>query len=280
MQNQNSSLIRQWLEEDGWGECQTYWSSLPETPSQCVLKIKSPLMLAGLEWFIEVFDFLQPGLISALRPLKEYEGRYFSGPCEIALPVHLKWSTAISGERLALNLIHRASSVATLTHQFVQKASAKNILILDTRKTTPGLRELEKYAVRLAGGANHRFSQVDTFMVKDNHKEFFGLEGAVKFFQELKQPYKNIIVEVHSLQELNVLRDLGMKHFMLDNFSVSHIHQACIEKREGEFFEISGGINLENMDQYLIEGVNALSVGKLTQFPAPVDISFKFKAVK
>ena len=266
-----------WLKEDGWGEVHSYWASLPNTPVRAVLKIKSPLMLAGLGWFSAVFEKIDPTTLGKFEFLKEFEGKYFSERNEISLPHLLSWSTAISGERLALNLIHRASSVATATRELVEIAKPHGILILDTRKTTPGLRELEKYAVKLAGGANHRFTQTDCFMIKDNHKDLMGLKGAVDFFRKLNQPYKTLITEIHSLDELEAGRELGLSYFMLDNFTKSDLQKACASKKPGEFFEVSGGINKHTIHDLLVKGVDALSAGKITQFPDAVDISFKFK---
>ncbi len=266
-----------WLNEDGWGDVHSYWSALPQTPVRAVLKIKSPLVLAGLDWFIAVFKRVDPSIGSSLDFIKKFEGHYFSEKSEITFPQSLPWSTVISSERLALNLIHRASAVATSTRELVQIAEPHGIQILDTRKTTPGLRELEKYAVRVGGGANHRFTQTDCFMIKDNHKELMGLEGAVAFFRKLNQPYKTLITEIHDLSELEKARSLGLNFFMLDNFSSADILQACRSKRIGEFFEVSGGINKSTIGNFLIKGVDALSVGKITQFPDAVDISLKFK---
>lgn len=266
-----------WLREDGWGEVHSYWTSLPTTPIRAVLKIKSPLMLAGLDWFRAVFEKIDPSTNGKLEFLKEFEGHHFSEKTEIKFPHTFSWATAISGERLALNLIHRASSVATATRELVEIAKPHGILILDTRKTTPGLRELEKYAVTLAGGANHRFTQTDCFMIKDNHKDLMGLKGAVEFFRKLNQPYKTLITEIHGLDELEAGRELGLRYFMLDNFTKSDLHKACASKKAGEFFEVSGGINKQSIHDVLVKGVDALSVGKITQFPDAVDISFKFK---
>ena len=266
-----------WLREDGWGDVHSYWASLPSAPVRAVLKIKSPLMLAGLEWFGAVFEKIDKTTVGKFEFLKEFEGQFFAEKTEIIFPKPLSWATAISGERLALNLIHRASSVATATRELVEIARPYGILILDTRKTTPGLRELEKYAVRLAGGANHRFTQTDSFMIKDNHKDLMGLKGAVDFFRHLNQPYKTLITEIHNLEELESGRELGLSHFMLDNFTKSDLQKACSSKKTGEFFEVSGGINKNTIHDHLIKGVDALSVGKITQFPEAVDISFKFK---
>lgn len=279
MWNKRTEEIHRWLQEDGCGEVESYWQSLPEVPASCVLKIKSELRLAGLPWFIGVFEVLQPGTETALAPLLEWEGQRCLAGTVIELPAHLSWRAAISGERLALNLLHRASSVATATEVLATRARGKGIQLLDTRKTTPGLRALEKYAVRVGGGANHRFTQVDAWMIKDNHKELLGLKGAVEFFRQQGQPYKTLIVEIHSLEELAEARSYGVTHFLLDNFTPQMLQTACVRKKSGEFYEVSGGVRLETIDQFLLPGVDAVSSGAITQFPAAVDISFKFKAV-
>ncbi len=278
MQNVALSFMEAWLKEDGVGEGGSYWQSLPVTPVRAEIKIKSDLTLAGLAWFGAVFEKLSPGLGAKLRPLLEYEGKDVKAGTIIVLPTSLPWGVAITGERLALNLLHRASAIATTTKALVSLTQPAGIKVLDTRKTTPGLRELEKYAVTVGGGHNHRFTQTDVWMIKDNHKELMGLEGSIRFFRDLKHPYKNLIVEIHSLDELTRARALGIKHFMLDNFTPEMLQQACVSKVAGDFYEVSGGINLSTVKSFLIAGVDAVSSGAITQSPAPVDISFKFRA--
>lgn len=272
--------IEQWLREDGVGQVSSYWQSLPATPTQCQLKVKSPLVLAGLPWFLAVFETLDPSVKDQWSKLTELEGNSYSGTETIDLPGTISWAAAVTGERLALNLLHRASSIATATSRLVEKTAPHGVKVLDTRKTTPGLRELEKYAVTVGGGCNHRFTQVDAWMVKDNHKALMGLRGAVEFFRSLNQPYKNTIVEIHSLDELAEARELGVRHFMLDNFTSDQILKACATKRPGEFFEISGGINLDTVSKACVHGVDAVSSGAITMFPPSVDISFKYQAAK
>ncbi len=271
--------IERWLAEDGFGQSFSYWQGLPNIPVDAWLNIKSSMVLAGLPWFVEVFQRLQPGAGDFLRPMLEWEGRPCSGGEKIPLPAGLRWGFALSGERLALNLLQRASAVASATRRLVELAQPHGVQVLDTRKTSPGLRELEKYAVAVGGGHNHRFTQVDTWMVKDNHKALWGLRGAVEHFRALGQPYKNIIVEIHAPPEIDEARALGVRHFLLDNFTPEQLRAACAGKRPGEFFEVSGGINEATIARVLMPGIDAVSSGAITQFPVGVDISFKFKAV-
>ena len=280
MQNLWESPVESWLKEDGLGEVEAYWLALPKHPVVARIKIKSDLVLAGLPWFCSVFEKLDSSVKLSQTNLREYEGKSLKSGEEIELPVQLSWATAVTGERLALNLLHRATAVATSTRALVELTSKAGVRVLDTRKTTPGLRALEKYAVTVGGGHNHRFTQVDAWMIKDNHKELLGLEGAIEFFRSLRQPYKNLIVEIHDLGELRLARAKGVTHYLLDNFTPEMLQTACAEKRTGEFYEVSGGVNLKTVDQYLIKGVDAVSSSSMTMFPAAVDISFKFSPVK
>lgn len=277
MQNQMMADIDAWLKEDGLGDGGLYWHKLPKQPVKAQLKIKSDLVLAGLPWFCAVFERLSPGVGAGLKALESYEGKELTAGTVLEVPTALTWDVAITGERLALNLLHRASSVATATHELVRIARDHGVQVLDTRKTTPGLRALEKYAVVVGGGSNHRFTQVDSWMIKDNHKELLGIEGAVTFFRDLRQPYKTLILEIHSAAELEVARTLKVTHFLLDNFSPDDLRRICATKRPGEFFEVSGGVNRSNLRDFLVPGVDAISSGSLTQAPPSVDISFKFR---
>jgi nicotinate-nucleotide pyrophosphorylase (carboxylating) len=267
--------IRNWLNEDDLCRNFYYTSSLPQHLVKIQLKVKSPLILAGSDYFAATFIAL--GVESSFAFLKEFEGKELD-PMTIDFPEPIPFHQAITGERLALNLLQHASSIATWTRKHVKVASKKNIKILDTRKTTPGLRTLEKYAVRVGGGFNHRMGQADTWMIKDNHKTSFGgLHGAWKFFQEQGAFYNNVIVEIHTLSELNQAIELGCKHLMLDNFSPDQVKEAVKFKKSDMSFEVSGGLNLASLDDYLIEGVDALSLGSLTYSAPRVDLSLKLK---
>ncbi len=271
------SQIQTWLEEDDLLRNLYYQQNLPQISVQGVIKLKSPLVLAGLPFFAAVFETL--GVESKLfEPLMKHEGKKFNAGENLELTGPMTFKNAVNGERLALNLLAHASSIATFTSQFVDKAQNYNIKILDTRKTTPGLRSLEKYAVRLGGGFNHRFGQTDSWMIKDNHKTSMGgLKGAWEFFQNQGSFYNNTVVEIHSLEELKEAKDLGIKNIMLDNFSPENIKKAIELKTDSMTYEVSGGVRLENLEGYLIKGIDAISVGALTNAAPRVDISFKFQ---
>jgi len=268
--------IERFFEEDDLFRNPFYFKSLPTHEVECHLHIKSPMILAGLPYFFSVFEFLGAKDIGQ-EIIKEYEGKRVDSsfrPIKFVLPFNI----ALTGERLALNLLSHVCSVATLTNEFAKRASEFKISILDTRKTTPGLKSLEKYGVILGGGANHRFGQTDVWMVKDNHKDFFGgVKEALEFFEKQKGFYKPIILEVHSIEELNQAIGLGVDHVMLDNFSTSMIKSAIDIKPDIMTYEVSGGINQKNFEEYLISGIDGISIGALTQSPPRVDLSLKMR---
>ncbi len=278
----NSIFNKEWFEElqgffkeDQVGSHYNYLLSLPTEMVSCELKLKSDLVLCGLPFFISTFDYLSPkvSLPESLLNLNELEGKSFSKGevLKFELPFHV----ALTGERVALNLLQRASSIASTTAAF-KKVMPESIALLDTRKTMPGLRSLDKYAVNIGGGHNHRFSQVDAFMIKDNHKSIFGgMKNAVDFFRNQKAFYQPLIVEVHDELEFQMAVELKIEHVMLDNFSPDSIKKIVKEKKSGMTIEVSGGINLSNIADYCILGVDAISVGSLTHSPMTVDLSLK-----
>lgn len=259
--------------EDQLGSNFHYYLSLPEDLVQCRLKIKSDLILSGLPYFVSAFNFLGADLDYAEFQSHEGKKKIKGDEIHFILPFNI----ALTGERVALNLLQRSSAISTYTQEVVKQAAEKKIKILDTRKTTPGLRALEKYAVLLGGGYNHRMGQTDCFMIKDNHKSFFGsLTLAHKFFSEQKAFYNSLIAEVHSLEELREAISLNIAHVMLDNFSLNDLNKAIALKPSTMTFEISGGINDKNIHEYLLEGIDVISLGALTHSAPHVDLSLKF----
>lgn len=268
--------IKSYFIEDDLNRNIYYLKALPNDMVECHLKIKDDMVLAGLPYFVEVFNYLSSGILS-YKSFNQYEGAKFLKNEKLELDFSLPFSIALTGERIALNLLQHASSIATLTSLFVEKAAKKNITILDTRKTIPGHRSLEKYAVCVGGGSNHRFGQADMWMIKDNHKNFFGgVENAINFFKNIKSFYTPIEVEVHNEEEFFQVIDLGVSHIMLDNFSPEAIRKLMPKKPKGVTIEISGGVRLHNLEEYLIDGVDAISVGALTNAAPTVDISLKY----
>lgn len=271
--------ISKYFQEDDLRRNAYYLSQLPNDLVACNIFIKSDLLLSGLPWFMAAINYL--GETEVGRNIEdEFEGRELKKGAVIPIG-NIPFSIALTAERIALNLMQRSSNISTYTKKCVDKAQKYNIKILDTRKTTPGLRSLEKYAVRTGGGFNHRLGQTDLWMVKDNHKAFFGsVEKALDFFKSMGSFYAPIELEVHNEKEFDEALSLGVKHIMLDNFAPSLINKVINRKPQGVTVEVSGGITLENLERYLIRGVDAISVGSLTYAAPAVDISFKYQKVK
>lgn len=270
-------MFKNFYQEDDISRNFNYIQALPKDMVQCQLKFKDDMTIAGLSYFFEAFNYLQPGIVSYEKFL-EYEKSIVKKKDNFQIEFELPFNVVLTGERIALNLLQRASAIATYTKKFTDIAKGSGVTILDTRKTTPGHRALEKYAVQAGGGKNHRFGQVDCWMVKDNHKSFFGgLKQALEYFENINSFYTPIIVEIHSLEELKAGLELNIKHFMLDNFSPAQIEDAVKIKKEGVTYEVSGGIGLHNLQDYLIDGVDAISSGSVTYNAPHVDISLKYK---
>ncbi|MCR9203309.1 MAG: carboxylating nicotinate-nucleotide diphosphorylase [Halobacteriovoraceae bacterium] len=268
--------IAAFFKEDDISRNLFYLKSLPQDLVQCNLFIKSDLMLSGLPWFNAVFAHLGEESFGE-KGMEEFEGKTLKKGAVIPLG-QIPFAKALTGERIALNLLQRASNISTYTQSFVNKAEKYNIKILDTRKTTPGLRSLEKYAVRVGGGFNHRLGQTDVWMVKDNHKTFFGgVKEAIDFFKSMGSFYNPIELEIHNEKEFEMAIEHGVNHVMLDNFSPQEIRSLIKRKPASMTIEVSGGVTHANINNYLIEGVDAISIGSLTYAAPAVDISFKYQ---
>lgn len=264
------------IDEDDFTRNLFYSSKLPTKDVECHLKIKDDMTLSGLGFFFEVFNYLLDEKFDYSYPL-EFEGHAFKKNESKEIVFSLPFNVVLTGERVALNLLQMCSSISTYTKKFVEICEPYGIKVLDTRKTTPLYRALEKYAVRIGGGYNHRFGQTDVFMVKDNHKSYFGgIEPAVSFFKSVGAFYQDMVVEVHNLEELDQALKLGLRHLMLDNFRPEIVREALNQKAPGVTYEISGGINLSNIKNYCIEGVDAISIGSITYGAPKVDLSLKY----
>lgn len=183
-------------------------------------------------------------------------------------------ASLLSGERVALNLMQRLSAIATLTRRYVTAVEGTAAQILDTRKTTPGLRLLEKYAVRVGGGRNHRYCLADAIMIKDNHIEIAGsITAAVQRARQIASATTMVEVETESLEMVDEALRAGVDIIMLDNMPVPLMRQA-VERIQGlALIEASGGINLETIRAVAETGVNFISVGALTHSAGSLDIS-------
>ena len=180
----------------------------------------------------------------------------------------------LGAERVALNLLGRLSGIATLTRRFVEAVEGTGVAILDTRKTTPGLRVLEKYAVRTGGGVNHRFGLFDAVLVKDNHLRLAGgVEEAVRRLRAtVNLPLE---VEVDTFEEVERALELGVERILLDNMSPAEAARAVKLVAARAQLEISGGVTLENVRAYAETGVNTISIGALTHSARSLDVSLE-----
>ncbi|HVZ57465.1 MAG TPA: carboxylating nicotinate-nucleotide diphosphorylase [Chitinophagaceae bacterium] len=272
-------LVDEALREDlGDGDHSTLCCIPAATPGKAVLKIKQDGILAGLEVAARIFRYRQPS--SRLRAFKRDGEAMRAG--EVAFEVEADADIILQCERLVLNCMQRMSGIATLTRQYVDRLEGYHTRVLDTRKTTPNFRLLEKEAVRLGGGVNHRFGLYDMIMLKDNHIDFCGgirdaILRAHAYVCE-QRPGLRIEVETRSLADVRAVLEVGrgkVFRVLLDNFTPDQVGEAvqCIG---GAFeSEASGGINLDNITAYAQTGVDYVSVGALIHQARSLDLSLK-----
>ena len=272
-----NELIRLAFAEDIGDGDHTTLSSIPEKAMGKVrLLIKENGVLAGVAVAERIFHTFDPDLIITVFISDGAEVRRG----DIAFTVEGKIQSLLQTERLVLNVMQRMSGIATTTRNYVKKLEGTQTRILDTRKTTPGMRMLEKEAVRIGGGVNHRIGLFDMILLKDNHIDFTGgIENAIIRAKEyLWQQGKNIPIEieVRNFNELNqVLAIGGVDRIMLDNFTVDDTRKA-VELVNGRYeLESSGGITFDTIRTYAETGVDYISVGALTHSIKSLDMSLK-----
>lgn len=235
------------------------------TGKACIIAEEEGI-LAGIEVAKEVFRLTSGEKVEFISQLKDKDS------LKGGLPVLILQTSALAilkGERVALNFLGRLSGIATLTKEYVDLASPFGTKILDTRKTTPNLRILEKYAVRMGGGLSHRFGLDSGILIKDNHIRICGsLKKAVERIRQAIPPFWKIEVEADGLSEVKEAVELGVEAIMLDNMGLKEIKKAVdlIRQQAKEIIiEASGGINLENVAEVAKSGVDLISVGSLTK---------------
>ena len=240
------------------------------------LLVKDEGIIAGVDFAKRVFDYVDPEMkIEVLMPdgsLVKYG--------DIVFRVFGRSQSILKAERLVLNAMQRMSAIATKTHEYVELLAGTGTQILDTRKTTPGIRALEKWAVKIGGGTNHRFALYDMIMLKDNHIDFAG--GIAKAIQKthayLKEKNRDlkIIVEARNLDEVaQILEEEGVYRILLDNFSYTDTRTALALIGDKCLTESSGGINEKTLRRYAECGVNFISSGALTHSVKNKDLSLK-----
>lgn len=274
--NLRSFILNALAEDTGSGD----HSSLASIPSSVTgrarLLVKENGIIAGLNVATEVFMITDPSLETVIQ-VEDGSGVTYG---DIALTVSGRVHSILRAERLVLNIMQRMSGIATATAAYVEKVSDTKARITDTRKTTPGMRALEKEAVRLGGGVNHRMGLYDMIMLKDNHVDYAGgIAEAVKRTQEYLRKHNlplKIEVESRSLTEVReILAVGGVDRIMLDNFDIPATREAVAIIGEKAETESSGGITLSNVRDYALCGVDFISIGALTHHIKSLDMSLK-----
>jgi len=267
------NLIALALKEDiGFGDITTKAIVKEGRHAKASIICKEDLVVSGLDIAQQVFEAL--GDLDAWKAKKSNGDTCLKGD----VLVKLEGDTAhlLSAERTALNFLQHMSGIATVTSRFAKVLEKTDILIVDTRKTTPGMRTLEKRAVRHGGGRNHRIGLYDQYLIKNNHIDIVGgVAKAIKKVKNRREDDKPIEVEVRNLAELKEALAEGVDIVMLDNWPVQKL-DAAIEKIEGRCkIEVSGGITLDNIKEYARPGIDFISVGAITHSAPAVDISMK-----
>jgi nicotinate-nucleotide pyrophosphorylase (carboxylating) len=270
--------IEEWLQEDiGFGDVTTM-STIPETAQGVgILYAKEAGVIAGLPVAQLVFETVDPTL--SFTALVKEGARVEKG--EQIAEVSRSVRSILSGERLALNLLQRLSGIATRTSEYAQAVSGTKARVVDTRKTTPGLRMLEKYAVRVGGGHNHRYALYDAVMIKDNHiKGAGGIAQAVASARAAVPHTMTIEVETETLDQVQEALDAGADIIMLDNMPLDVMKQAVTLIGGRAVVEASGGVTLDTIRSIAETGVDVISVGALTHSVKALDISLDLNTRK
>ena len=269
------NLCRLALAEDvGSGDATTLAVIPEELEVTAWVVAREPCVCAGLPVAEALFHELDPGLDFA--PAVADGARCGAGA--VLASVSGRARAVLTGERTALNFLQRLSGIATLTRAYVDALGGSRTRILDTRKTTPGLRMLEKYAVLMGGGQNHRFGLYDRIMIKDNHRELAAgagpapIERAVRACRE-KYPTLEIEVEADTLEEVAAALEAGADYILLDNMSDEEMAEAVRRTNGRARLEASGGITLERLPSLAGLGLDFISVGALTHSASAVDIA-------
>jgi len=268
--NRVDRIIEYALREDlGDGDVTTNSLATEKEDSKAVIRAKSKGVIAGLQIAKRVFQKLDPTVV-CVDNINDGED---IKPGDILSEINGGTRALLSGERLALNILQRLSGIATLTSKYVKAVEGMQVKIVDTRKTAPGLRILDKYAVSVGGGFNHRFGLFDGVLIKDNHISIAGgIQEAVAVIRKrYKQKYK-IEVETSDLEQVKEALISGADIIMLDNMSPEQMRKAVRLIDRNALVEASGGITLKNVRDVAETGVDFISVGALTHSAPALDI--------
>jgi len=267
-------LIQASIEEDfGRGDVTTEATIAEHVISRARLITKQEIVLAGMDVFAEVYAMLDATV--HLKPAYK-DGDLLSAGAVIAV-LEGQARSLLAGERVALNFLQRLSGIATLTRQYVEAVRGYGVDIIDTRKTTPGWRLLEKYAVRVGGGKNHRHDLGDGVLIKDNHiVAAGGIKPAVDLARRHSHHLLKIEVEVETLDQVEEALQAGAEVIMLDNMSPAMLAEGVKIIGKRALVEASGGVSLETVTAVARTGVDLISVGKLTHSAPAADIHLEF----
>ncbi|MBN1906206.1 MAG: carboxylating nicotinate-nucleotide diphosphorylase [Deltaproteobacteria bacterium] len=266
-------IIKNALEEDlGPGDLTTDAIIGPDIIGKAVLEAREDIILAGLHVFMRVFTILDPKVT--------FETFYNDGESvpagKVVCAIKGGMASILKAERTALNLIQRMSGIATITSHYVEKAASGTVKILDTRKTAPGLRMLDKYAVPLGGGYNHRFGLYDAILIKDNHIAVAGgIRKAIEAARRKTPHGIKIEVEVEDLKGVNEALEARADIILLDNMPPDQLKKAVKLVAGRALLEASGGITIENIKEIAATGVDRISVGALTHSVRAMDLGLE-----
>jgi len=268
-------IVRRALHEDiGLGDLTTQATVEAGVQARAELVAKEPFVLSGVLVAREVFRLLDPQ--TAFEALKQDGEQVRRG--EVIAWLKGEAASLLQGERVALNLLQRMSGIATLTSRFVEAVSGTGATIVDTRKTTPGLRILEKYSVRMGGGRNHRTSLYDGVLIKENHiAAAGGIATAVARARQRIPHLMKIEVETRDLGEVRQALEAGAEIILLDNMSPGELREAVALVGGRALTEASGGVNLDSVREIAETGVDLISVGALTHSFRAIDVSMLFQ---
>ncbi len=266
-------VIHTALEEDlGGGDLTTDAIIDPEIRGKAALDARQPMVLAGLPVFSRVFQLL----CSEIEFKNFFEDGHYVSPGEKICFLSGPLSAILKAERTALNFIQRMSGIATLTRSYVDKVGTLKVKVLDTRKTAPGLRFLDKYAVRMGGGFNHRLGLYDGILIKDNHIMAAGsIAKAIALARENAPHTLKVEVEVEDLSGVEEAIQTGADTILLDNMSPDEMRKAVQLSGGRITIEASGNVNLDNIREIAQTGVDLISVGALTHSASAVDLSLE-----
>lgn len=265
------NLIKLALEEDiGSGDITTQATVPKDLKAKAIIFTKEKGIICGLEVAKMVFKTQDSKII--FKKLVEDGDKVIFG--EKIAEISGRAGKILTAERTALNFLQRLSGIATLTNEFVKRVKPYKVRILDTRKTTPGLRLLEKYAVRVGGGKNHRFGLWDGILIKGNHINLVGLKKAVKRTKKLGE---KVEVETRNLKEVKEAVEAGADIIMLENMDLKTLKDGVRLIGKRALIEVSGGVNLENVREIAKTGVDWISIGRLTHSVKSLDMSLQIK---